>query len=101
MDRTGKQLCVMDWGFGITEDRGDQQPGTDVTGGSPQPVSLLHVLSKRQKIPNLQQLAAFLFPPVKRRKPKVAAVPPKFQPTQNLPPVGLCKENNRKIIKLN
>lgn len=42
-------------GLGVWDHGGDQELGTDVTGQSlsPQPVPLLHIPSKRQKIPKL------------------------------------------------
>lgn len=103
----------MDWefgseprGFGITEDRGDQQPGTDVTGAYGVPSACVpppHSF-KEAKNPKPPATPSFFVPSSQQEeavKPKVAAVHPEFQPTQNFPPVGFRKENNRKRIKLN
>lgn len=59
---------------------------------------------KEAKNPKPLATPSFFIPSSQKEEavePSAATVHPKFQRTQNSPPVGLCKENNRKRMKLN
>lgn len=107
---TGQGSSFVSWIGGLGSQKG---PGawTDVTGVhstprqtlSPQPVSLLNIPSKRQKkIPNLQQLPAFLLPPLRRSEAQCSCRSiPNSKEHKTFSSCGVyARENNRKIIKI-